>query len=59
MRHIAQLSPQFRRDLGLDDTTIDDLVEHEECGQFGAARQAVFDGDGSAAPGPCAPATSS
>jgi len=57
MYQIAQLSPEFRRDLGLDGATVDDLVALEEGGEFAAARQAVFSGCKAAAAGPGAPIT--
>lgn len=56
MQHIAALSPEFRRDLGLDDATLEDLIAHEACGELAAARRAVF-GSSAAAPEACAPAT--
>ncbi len=58
MHQIAQLSPEFRRDLGLVDATIDDLVAHEDYGDFAAARSVVFGPGNGAAPGASAPATS-
>lgn len=48
MYQIAQLSPEFRRELGLHDMTIDDLIALEAGGDFAGARQAVF-GRGEAA----------
>lgn len=50
MHHMAQMSPEFRRDLGLEDATIDDLAAPEDCGDYSAARHLVF-GAGGSAPG--------
>ncbi|OEO33069.1 hypothetical protein VW23_008415 [Devosia insulae DS-56] len=55
MHQIAQFSPEFRRELGLDDVTIDDLIALEGGGDFSEARQAVFAAHGPATPGSCAP----
>jgi len=57
MHRIAEMSPEFRRDLGLDDTTIDDLIAHEGGGDCAAARQVGFASGKAATPGPCAPGT--
>jgi len=56
MSQIAQMSPEFRRDLGLDGATIGDLIAFESGGEFAGARQAVF-GPGASTPEPCAPGT--
>lgn len=53
MYHIAQMSPEFRRDLGLDGATVDDLVAGSA--EFAAPRQAVFGRHKAATSGPCAP----
>ncbi|MBN9363081.1 MULTISPECIES: hypothetical protein [unclassified Devosia] len=55
MSQIAELSPEFRRDLGLGDATIDDLIAQEESGAFADARQAVFGPAKVTASGPPAP----
>lgn len=57
MYQIALLSPEFRRDLGLDGATVDDLVALEDGGEFAAARRAVFSSCKAAAAGPGAPIT--
>jgi hypothetical protein len=59
MYQIAQFSPEFRRELGLDDMTIDDLIALEAGGDFAAVRQAVFAGSSAARSEPCAPGTTS
>jgi hypothetical protein len=56
MRHIAEFSPEFRRDLGLADATIDDLIAAEGDDDCAAARRAIL-GERSPAPRGCAPAT--
>lgn len=58
MRHIAELSPEFRRDLGLADATIDDLIAEEGGSDFAMARRAVL-GERPPLPRGCAPATNS